>query len=136
MYYSNGTIELDDTYTRGTVTFIAKRIIINNNNGGGLITPEIELGPFAQNGLLCWANGSAGSPTTGGDGDILIEGTSDWHACASLEGVLFAPNGEIELAGSGRTGWFGFVAAAQLYNGALISKYLTISGSHWNIYRW
>ena len=135
MYYSPGTITLADTYTKGSVTFIANRIIINNNNTGGLITPKITLGPFYED-LLFWANGSVGSPTTALDGAILIQGTSTQHACVSLEGVLFAPNGEIELAGSGREGWFGFVDAAELYRGALVAKNLTISGSHWNFYRW
>ena len=126
-YYSPGTIELDDTYTKGSVTFIANKIVINNNNAGGLITPKITLGPF-QEDLLFWANAS-------GANAILIQGTSAWHACASLEGVMFAPNGEIDLQGSGRM-TTGYIDAAELYNGALVAKDLTISGSHWNFYRW
>jgi len=134
-YYSPGTITLADTYTTGTVTFIANRIIINNNNTGGLITPKITLGAYRDD-LLFWANGSVGNPTTANDDAILIQGTSDWHACVSLEGVMYAPNGEIELAGSGRTGWFGYTDPAELYRGALVGKDLTISASHWNFYRW
>jgi hypothetical protein len=138
LYYSPGTITLETTWdgpTSGTVTFIADQIIINNNYEWGLLTPKIQLGSYWEE-LLFWANGSAGDPATAGNGDILIQGESDWHACVSLEGVLFAPNGEIELAGSGRTGWFGYTDPAELYEGALIGQSLTISGSHWNFYRW
>ena len=80
--------------------------------------------------------GSTGTPAGALDGDILIQGESDWHACVSIEGVLFAPNGEIELAGSGAEGWFGYIMPAEMYEGALIAQNLTISGSHWNFYRW
>lgn len=134
-YYSPGTITLADTETKGTVTFIANRIVISNTGGGPLIKGKITLGPFHED-LLFWANGSVGSPTTALDGAILIQGTHADYACASLEGVLYAPNGEIELAGSGRTGWFGYTDAAEIYRGALVSKNLSISGSHWNFYRW
>ncbi|MFA5374575.1 MAG: DUF2341 domain-containing protein [Dehalococcoidia bacterium] len=141
IYYSPGTITLADTYTKGQVTFIANRIIINNNDTGGLITPVIMLVPYREE-LLFWANGSLGSTTTDYDGAILIRGISDWHACVNLEGVLYAPNGEIELAGSGRTGWFGYTEPASIYGSALVGKDLSIgnsvagSGSYWNFYRY
>jgi hypothetical protein len=140
VYYSPGTITLSDTSTRGSVTFIANRIIIRNDANTGLISGKIMLVPYAED-LLFWANASVGSPTTDFDGAILVYDTATiggWsnHACASLEGVLFAPNGEIELAGSGRTGWFGYTDPAEIYRGALVAKNLTISGNHWNFYRW
>jgi|GEM_PF-5309460 len=140
MYYSNGTITLSDTSTRGTVTFIADRIVIRNNANTGLISGKIQLGPYDKD-LLFWANHSDSSPGADFSAALLIYDTNPvggWsnHACVALEGVLYAPNGEIELAGSGRTGWIGLVDACELYRGALVSKYVTISGSRWNFYRW
>jgi hypothetical protein len=139
IYYSPGTITLATTWdgpTSGTVTFIAgEQIIISNGQNWGWITdPTIRLTAY-HNELLFWANGSTADPEIE-DGVILVTGNSDWHACASLEGVMFAPNGEIELSGGGAEGWFGYIMPAELYEGALIGQYLTLSGSHWNFYRW
>ena len=129
-YYSPGTITLTDSHTRGTVTFIAaKKIIITNNDTSSTYdtSRKIALGPYNKD-ILFWANGSTL------DGDILITGISTGHPCVTLEGVLFAPNGEIKLAGSGMNTTF-YIIRAELTNSALITKYLTISGSFWNIYR-
>lgn len=134
-YYSPGKITLNQPYTQGSVTFIANQIEINNTGASVLIQPSIKLGPYHED-LLFWAMGDSGNPVIANDGDILVRGSSTYHACASLEGALYAPNGEIELAGSGRTGWFGYTQPAELYNGAIVAQDFTLSGSHWNFYRW
>jgi hypothetical protein len=137
LYYSNGSITLKDSRTRGTVTFIAaNNITIWNDDTSATYDPsrKIMLGSYDEE-LLFWANGSTGVTTTDLDGDILIRGSSTGHPCVTLEGVMFAPNGEIELYGSGMTRVF-FILRAELYRSALIAKYLTISGNFWNIYRW
>jgi prepilin-type N-terminal cleavage/methylation domain-containing protein len=137
LYYSPGTITLKDSHTRGTVTFIAANQIIiwNDDLGTSYDTSrKIALGPYSED-LLLWANGSTGITTTALDGDILIRGGTSGHPCVALEGVLFAPNGEIELAGSGMNRTF-FISRAELYRSALIAKNLTISGNYWSIYRW
>jgi hypothetical protein len=139
LYYSNGTITLTGHAIRGNVTFIAKQIVITNS-GGASYNDEIYLKPYYRD-LLLWANGSQGTLNALGDGDIQINGgTADNTPCVALEGVLYAPNGEIELAGTGAKYWNSgityIIYRATLDKGAVISKYITISGNYWDIYRW
>ena len=139
MYYSSGTITISGKGISGAVTLIADRIIIENPGGTGLMGNQIELEPYYKDlyyeGLLCWATGSYGSTGIAEDGAILITGSdASWYPCVRIEGTLFAPNGEIELAGSGATldSW----EMASFMRGAMVGESVTISGDDWFIYRW
>ena len=141
LYYSPGTITLSDAGTSGNVTLIANEIVITNS-GGASYAGVISLKPYYKD-LLFWANGSQGTLNGSDDGDIQINGASANNPCVALEGVLYAPNGEIELAGSGVKYYVGIgtigtdvIYRASLDKGALVAKYLTIAGDYWAIYRW
>lgn len=136
-YYSPGTITLSTggVPTRGRVTFIADQIIIDNTTTGYGSTYYIGLEPFDADGLLLWSTGNGGTPNTFNNGDIMIKGDDGWrNACVRLEGVLFAPDGEIELQGSGPR-LQGYERPI-LSRGAIMAKYLTIYGNEWWMYRW
>ena len=141
LYYSPGTITLSGSGISGNVTFIANKIVITNS-GGSSYNDVISLKPYRNdyNDLLFWANGSQGTLSGSGDGDIQINGAAANNPCVDLEGVLYAPNGEMELAGSGvkywNTGLTYVIYRATLDKGAVISKYITISGNYWYIFRW
>lgn len=136
-YYSPGAITLStgNQPTRGRVTFIADQIVIDNTTTGYGSEYYIGLEPYDDDGLLLWATGDSGTTNTFNNGDIMIKGDDAWrNACVRLEGVLFAPDGEIELQGSGPrlTGY----ERPILSRGAIMAKYLTIYGNDWWMYRW
>ena len=136
-YYSPGTITLSTggVPTRGRVTFIADQIIIDNTTTGYGSEYYIGLEPYDADGLLLWSTGNGGTPNTFNNGDIMIKGDDGWrNACVRLEGVLFAPDGEIELQGSGPR-LQGYERPI-LSRGAIMAKYLTIYGNEWWMYRW
>jgi prepilin-type N-terminal cleavage/methylation domain-containing protein len=128
-YYSPGTITLKDHSTRGAVTFIANKIVITNDTTSQWDENRyIGIEYFNDKGLLLWATGNSGN-------DIYINGSSGtWNPCAKIEGVLYAPNGEVELAGTGST--LPDYAKAMLTRGAIMAKDFTVSGQDWWIFRW
>lgn len=133
MYYCNETITLEGKYIRGAVTLVADRIIISNPGGTGLIGNQIQIEPYYED-LLLWATGSDGTISGSSDGDIRVTGSAAWYPCVILDGVFYAPDGEIELSGNGATtqGW----VMAFLTRCALVAQNITISGDNWFIYRW
>jgi hypothetical protein len=139
MYYSQGTIILNQAHVRGNVTLVATGITIHNTaSGGSSLDDVIYLKPYYQD-LLFWATGSKGTLNGLGNADIEVTGNNGNNACADLEGVIYAPNGEIELAGSGAKYWniaTYVIYRATLDKGAVLAKYITISGDYWAIYRW
>ena len=140
MYYCQGTIILNDAHVTGNVTFVADGITIHNTaSGGSNYNDVIYLKPYYQD-LLFWANGSKGTLNGLGNADIEVTGNNGNNPCADLEGVIYAPNGEVELAGSGAKYWDAgltyVIYRATLDKGALLAKYITISGDYWHIYRW
>jgi hypothetical protein len=139
MYYSNGTIIMNKVHVRGNVTFVATGITIHNTAGSGSTYADvIYLKPYYKD-LLLWATGSKGTLNGLGNADIEVTGNNANTPCADLEGVIYAPNGELELAGSGAKYWNSatyVIFRATLDKGALLAKYITISGDYWSIYRW
>jgi hypothetical protein len=135
-YYNSGTITLSNHSTRGAVTFIAKQIIINNTtSGSGTGSQYIGLEPYDEDNLLLWATGNSGN-------DIWIKGgaTGDMNPCVELEGILYAPNGEVQLDGSGSNPAWWFMTwpatKATIHDGGIMTKDLTITGHDWWFYRW
>ena len=135
-YYNSGTITLSGNTIRGAVTFIAKQIIINNTtSGSGTGSQYIGLEPYDENNLLLWATGYSGN-------DIWIKGgaTGDMNPCVELEGILYAPYGEVQLDGSGSNPAWWFMTwpatKATIHDGGIMTKDLTITGHDWWFYRW
>jgi hypothetical protein len=133
-YYSNGTILLSGGGITGTVTFIANNITINNDNTVSSPNGYIELDPYDDNNLLLWATGHSGN-------DIWITGAdATYHPCVELEGILYAPSGEVQLDGNGSNPSFWFLTLpsikAMIFNGGIRAMNLTITGHNWWFYRW
>jgi hypothetical protein len=131
-YYSPGTITLSDKAVRGQVTFIADEIVIENTTTGGIgdwnEENYIGLDYWDADGLLLWARDS-------GSNVIWIKGQSGaWNPCVMFVGMLFAPDGEIELQGYGST--VSGYSNAYITSGGIIGQDLTVSGKDWFIYRW
>ena len=127
-YYSPGTITLTDQNTQGSVTFIANKIVIENTETGCDLNGDIALQYYEDNGLLLWATGN-------GSNCIYIKGSSGTcSACVDIRGILFAPNGQITLEGTGST--LPEFAKAFITQGAIMAGNLSITGHDWFIYRW
>ena len=135
-YYCNGTMVLYGHMLRGAVTLIAKQILIFNDDTTSNGSAYIGLGPYDADNMLLWATGNSGN-------DIWINqiGEARSHPCVELEGVLYAPNGEVQLIGSGSNpvawGWLTIPSVkAMIYNGGIRAQNLTITGHDWWFYRW
>jgi hypothetical protein len=133
-YYSAGTITLTDHSTTGKVTFIANQIIIKNDETGADLNGAIQIEPYNPNDLLLWATGSGLDRISIRDTKSEGGNQADWNACVDIQGILFAPYGEISLEGMGS--YYTQFAKPFITKGAIIGKSLTISGSSWYIYRW
>lgn len=116
IYYTDGTMTLDRRYASGEVTLIADKIVISARG--------IELSPY-HGDLLLWGTGS-------GEDVVKISGGSWFVPCGPFQGSLYAPDGEIELEGSGSS----IFSRAWLTEGALVAQSITISGNNWYISRW
>jgi prepilin-type N-terminal cleavage/methylation domain-containing protein len=120
IYHCNGTLTVGRQFASGTVTFIADKILLNSG--------YCNLQPY-RNDLLCWANAS-------GQDVIVIDYAKEsyqfWRTPGIFQGVLYAPNGEIELRGSGSKKYDQGI----LTEGAIVAKEVTISGDYWYLNRW
>jgi len=137
-YYCTGTLTLSGLSKRGSVTFIAPKIVIENTDTGqqGNTSAYIGLKPYDAQDLLLWSTGSSGN------NDIWIKGAdARYHPCVELEGILFAPSGEVQLDGTGSSPWqYGSPdlpgISARINNGGIMAHDLTITGHDWWCYRW
>jgi len=133
-YYNSGIITLSGSAIRGAVTFIASQIIIDNTDTLSNGSAYIGLEPYDEQNLLLWATGNSGN-------DIWIKGAdAKSHPCVELEGILYAPSGEVQLDGTGSTPslWILTLPSTKaiIHNGGIMAYDLTITGHDWWFYRW
>jgi subtilisin family serine protease len=95
VYCATGTIKVSGSRVSGDVTFVAPRVELSGSNLN--LTPN-------RLGVVAWATGS-------GDA-VKVSGSR-----TTFSGIVYAPNGQVELSGSGLT------------LGSIISSTMKLSGS-------